>query len=81
MDPQLHTLATGAALVYLIGASIAFLQTDAPRGTRLVLAALWPIGPLAFALTVSLLLAASLIAFPAVGLLVAAAGLAGWLLM
>jgi hypothetical protein len=45
-----------------------------------VLAVLWPIGPLAFVLTVSLLLAASLIAFPVVGAIVGGAVLLGWVL-
>ena len=42
---------------------------------------LWPIGPLAFAVTVSILLLASVIAFPVFGAaVVAAAGVAWWAL-
>jgi hypothetical protein len=80
MDPELQPLTAGVALIYLICVSTAMLQTDAAWPTRLTLALLWPIGPLAFALTVTLLLAASLIAFPIGGLLVAAAALVGWLM-
>jgi hypothetical protein len=43
---------------------------------------LWPVGPLAFLITVAILVAASLIAFPLVGGLIAAAGVvAAWFLM
>jgi hypothetical protein len=39
---------------------------------------LWPLGPLAFALTIAILLVASLIAFPAVGAVVLLAAAAAW---
>ena len=63
--------------LYAAGAIVAIWRTDAAWPTRLALAALWPVGPLAFLVTVSILLAASLIAFPvvagAIGVVVAAA--------
>ena len=52
--------------IYLIGALVALWRTDAALPTRVAIALLWPIGPLAFAVTVSILLTASLIAFPSV---------------
>lgn len=58
---------TAALVVYLAGVALALWRTDAGWPVRLALAILWPVGPLAFILTVSLLLAASLVAFPAVG--------------
>ena len=70
---------SAAVLVYLGGAAVALWRTDASWPIRIALALLWPIGPVAFVLTVSLLLAASLIAFPLVGVIVAAAALALWL--
>ena len=46
---------------------------------RLAVAALWPVGPLAFLVTVGILLAASLIAFPvAAGVIAVAAAAAVW---
>ena len=67
--------------VYLVGALIALVRTDAGWGTRVLLAALWPVGPLAFALTVATLVAVGMIAFPAFGaVVVATAGAAWWLL-
>jgi len=51
------------AIVYLAGALIALWRTDAGPFERLLLAALWPIGPLAFIVTVAILLAASPLAF------------------
>ena len=65
--------------IYLAGVLLALWRTDAAPLTRMALALLWPIGPLAFVITVSILLAASVIAFPAFGAaLVVAGGLAWW---
>ena len=69
-----------ALLGYLAGVLAGVWRTDGPAGARLLLALLWPIGPLAFAVTISLLLAASLVAFPRLGAAVAlAAALLWWL--
>ena len=65
--------------LYAAGAIVAIWRTDAAWPNRLALAALWPLGPLAFLVTVGILLAASLIAFPVVaGLLAAVTALAVW---
>ena len=45
--------------VYLAGVAIGLWRTDAPLPTRLLLAVLWPIGPLAFVIVVAILLAAA----------------------
>jgi hypothetical protein len=50
-------------VVYLAGVAVGLWRTDAPLPTRLPLALLWPIGPLAFVLVVAILLAAAPIAF------------------
>jgi hypothetical protein len=63
--------------LYAAGAAVALWRTDAPWPTRLLLATSWPLGPAAFVLTVALLVAASLVAFPVLGA-VAAAGAAAW---
>ena len=65
--------------LYAAGAIVAIWRTDAAWPTRLALAALWPLGPLDFLVTVDILLAASLVAFPVVaGLIAAAAATAVW---
>jgi hypothetical protein len=64
---------------YLAGVVFGVWRTDGPPLVKLGLSVLWPIGAVAFVLTITLLLAASLIAFPLAGLLVAAA-VALWLL-
>jgi len=69
---------TVAWLVYVAGVLLALWRTDALWSTRIVLALLWPIGPAAFVVTVSLLLVVSLFVFPIFGALMAA-GLLGWL--
>jgi hypothetical protein len=52
-----------ALVVYLVGVAIGLWRADAAWPTRLLLAALWPIGPLAFVIVVAILLAAAPIAF------------------
>ena len=61
--------------LYLAGVVVTLWRTDAGWPTRAAVALLWPVGPMAFAVTVLVLLAASTIAFPVVGALVAAGAL------
>jgi hypothetical protein len=49
--------------IYLAGVAIGVWRTDGAWPTRLLLAVLWPIGPVAFVVTVAILLAAAPIAF------------------
>jgi len=68
--------------IYVVGAVLALWRTDAGWPTRIALALLWPVGPVAFLITVAILLGASLIAFPVVaGLIAAAVAAAAWWLM
>ena len=67
--------------IYLAGALVAFVRTDAGWGTRALLAALWPVGPLAFAMTVATLVAVGMIAFPVFGVVVIATASAAWYLL
>jgi hypothetical protein len=66
--------------VYLVGVVVGLIATQGGPGTRLLLAVLWPLGPLAFLITVGGLLIVAALAFPVFGV-VLAAGLAGvwWL--
>jgi hypothetical protein len=65
--------------IYVAGALIALWRTDARLPTRVAVAVLWPLGPLAFVITVAILLAASLIAFPLVAGAIAIVAAAAWL--
>ena len=49
--------------IYLTGVIIGLWRTDGPWPTRVLLAVLWPIGPLTFVVVVAILLAATPIAF------------------
>lgn len=71
---------TAALLTYVAGALLALWRTDASWPTRMALALLWPLGPLAFVVTVALLVTVSLFVFPLFGLLVAAA-ITAWILL
>ena len=62
-------------LIYAVGAVVALLEVDAPLWPRLGLAVLWPLGPMAFVITITILLLAIPIAFPVAGTLLLAAGL------
>jgi hypothetical protein len=68
--------------LYLAGVVLALWRTDAAWPTKIGLAVLWPVGPLALVVTVGILLAASLIGFPLIagGVAVGAAVAAWWLL-
>ena len=55
----MNTLVT----MYLAGVAIGLMRTDGTIATRLLLAVLWPIGPVAFILTIAILLAAAPVAF------------------
>jgi hypothetical protein len=65
--------------IYVAGVAWGLLVIDARSAQKIALAILWPLGPIAFAVTITLLLAASLIAFPLWGVAVLiVAGLAWW---
>jgi hypothetical protein len=53
--------------VYAVGVAAGLLFTDAPLASRLALALLWPVGPLAFVATLGVLVGAALVAFPWLG--------------
>ena len=64
--------------IYVAGVVWGLLMIDARPITKMVLAMLWPLGPIAFAVTITILLAASLIAFPAFGAAVLIGAAAVW---
>jgi hypothetical protein len=47
---------------YVIGVLVGLWRADGPPATKITLALLWPIGPLAFLVTISGLVVAALIA-------------------
>jgi len=49
--------------IYLMGVLVGLWRTDGPPATKLTMALLWPIGPLAFLVTFSGLVVAAAIAF------------------
>jgi hypothetical protein len=65
-------------VAYVAGIVWGFLMTDARSAARVDLALLWPIGPLAFIGTVTILLAVSLVAAPAFGAAVLLASTGVW---
>ena len=77
---MVHT-AWALAGLYVAGVALGLLMSDEQPAQRFVLAALWPLGPIAFAVTASILLVAAVIAFPLVmGPALAGVVLVVWLL-
>ncbi len=64
--------------VYLVGVVVGVLAVDGGPATRVGLALLWPLGPLALIATVAGLLVVAGIAFPFFGVALAAAVAAAW---
>ena len=72
---------TLACFVYVVGVAIGLVLGDARPIVRTVLAVLWPLGPAAFLITLTVLLAASLIAFPWFGAVLVGASVVLWALL
>jgi hypothetical protein len=66
------------AQIYVVGVLVGLVATQGGVATRLGLALLWPLGPLAFIITVAGLAVAAAIAFPVFGVVLAAALAAAW---
>ena len=66
------------AIVYVVGVMIGLLVTDGGLAARIGLALAWPLGPLAFLVTVAGLLVVAAIAFPVFGVALVAAIAAAW---
>jgi len=67
--------------IYILGVLIGLAATQGGVATRLSLALLWPLGPLAFLITVAGLLIVAGIAFPMFGVLLAAVVASTWWLL
>lgn len=70
-----------ALLVYALGVLVGLVGTDARPLARVALALAWPLGPLAFAITVATLVAVAAVAFPLVGAALGLLGVAAWWIM
>ena len=67
--------------IYMLGVIVGLIATQGGVATRLLMALLWPLGPLAFIVTVAGLLIVAAIAFPMFGVILAAGiGATWWLL-
>jgi hypothetical protein len=74
------TMTAGLLTIYVLGVVVGLLQVDGPLGTKIGLALVWPLGVLAFILTISGLVGVAAIAFPTFGLALAVVvALAVWL--
>ena len=67
-----------ALLTYLAGVLVGLWKVDAPGWRRVALALSWPLGVLAAAITIPILVGAALVLFPVVGAIAALGGLLAW---
>ena len=65
-------------LLYVVGVVWCLLMSDARRAERIALAVCWPLGPIAFVVTVAILLGAAVIAYPVVMATIAIVATAIW---
>jgi hypothetical protein len=63
---------------YLAGVLAGLVLVDGRPATRIGLALLWPLGPLAFIVTIAGLFVAAMLAFPIFGAMVAVAAALTW---
>ena len=68
-----------ALAIYGIGVAVGLVLTDARPLARAAIALSWPLGLVAFAVTILTLLAAAMLIFPAFGALVLAIAAASWI--
>ena len=64
--------------IYLAGVAIGLVATQGGVPTRIALALLWPLGPLAFVIVSAGLLLIAGVAFPVFGVILAAAAAGAW---
>lgn len=68
-------------LIYAAGVAIGLWRTDGSTAARLAVALLWPVGVAAGAITITALVLAAMVLFPAVGAaILLVAGAIWWLL-
>ena len=72
---------TVLAIVYVVGVVVGLVCGDAHPAHKLMLALLWPLGLVAFVVTLGVLCVASLIAFPLVACALLAASVILWALL
>lgn len=68
-----------ALAIYAIGVAIGLMLTDARPLARASIALLWPLGVVAFVVTIAVLIVAAMLVFPAFGVAVLAAAAATWM--
>jgi hypothetical protein len=64
--------------VYLAGVAIGLIATRGGVATRVVLALLWPLGPLAFVVVSAGLLLIAAVVFPLFGVILASVAAGSW---
>jgi len=69
---------TAAFIVYVAGVLLGLVIVDEPFPARLGVAAAWPLGPIGFVVTITVLLLALALVSPRVALLLAALGAVIW---
>lgn len=75
------TITAALATIYVLGVIVGLLRVDGSAMTRASVALLWPLGIVAFVVTIAMLVGVAAIAFPMFGMVLVAALIAAWVLM
>ena len=67
--------------LYAAGVVIGLLRVDGPPATKIGVALVWPLGLLAFVVTIAMLVCVAAIAFPMFGIALALLIIAAWALL
>ena len=74
------TSAEVVAVVYVLGVVVGLWRVDGPAMTKAGVALAWPLGLLAFIVTIALLVCVAAIAFPVFGIALVVLLIAAWVL-
>jgi hypothetical protein len=76
------TITVALATIYILGVIVGLLRVDGSAVTKVGIALVWPLGLLAFVVTIAMLIGVAAIAFPLFGLtLVLLLIFVAWMLM
>ena len=75
------TTAVALTTIYVLGVIAGLLRVDGSLLTKVGIALVWPLGLLAFVVTITMLVGVAAIAFPVFGITLVALLIAAWVLL
>ena len=75
------TTAVALTTIYVLGVIVGLLRVDGSLLTKVGIALVWPLGLLAFVVTIAMLVGVAAIAFPVFGITLVVLLIAAWVLL